>query len=191
MFLVRRKNKSRVTYDTSGGAITFDQITAGGHSVYTAEVSNMVQKEISLGQMFDIFGTDVVLKAEFIADRNFCRLSVLEGGVYSHDGCSSPSCLIVTHRDMKSVMDSYPTGECVDAVLCASYKDKGALTLAPYVYDWKSLSMIPKLLRALIVGLILALVAFAVKDSTVKDFVFLVFMLIKDSLVPVISSLIM
>lgn len=186
--MVRRKNKSKVAYDSEGGRIDFDEISVGGHTVYTAEIHNIVQKEVAVKQMFDIFGRGIVLKAEFVADSNFCRLSVLEGDAYSHRGAVGKHCKVVTYGDMRAMVDSYPTGECVDAVLCASYKDAGELTLAPYVYDWKSLSVIPKIIRAVIVGLVLAATVFTFTDSTVKDFLFLIFMLVKDSIVPLASS---
>lgn len=190
MFVVRRKNKSKTAYDSEGGNILFDEISSGGHSIYTAEITNMIQKEIPVGQLFTAFGKDVVLKAEFAADKNVCRLSVLEAGVYSHTS-GADNCSVVTYKDMKTIVDSYPAGECVDALLCASYKNKGTLTLAPYIYDWKSLSLIPRLLRTMLVGIILAVAAFSFKDSTVKDFLFLVFMMAKDNIGPIVSSLFM
>lgn len=189
MFEVRRTNKSKVIYDSEGGRITFDEITGGSHTLYTADVHNMVHREIPVQQIFRLFGPRVVLKAEFIADKNRCRLSVIEGEAYFHEGVGEGHhCKIVTYGDMKTTMDSCYTGECVDAVLCASYKDAGELTLAPYVYDWKSLTMVPKIIRALMVGLILAVVVFAVKDTPIKDYLFLVFMLMKDNIVPLVSS---
>lgn len=195
MFLVRRKNKRNVVYDTEGGRIVFDEISTGGHSVYTAAITNMASKEISLGQIFNIFGKDVVLKAEFVADKNFCRLSVLEGGVFTHGVGDGPTaaghCKVVTYSDMKNVVNSYPNGECVDAVLCTSYDNKGTLTLAPYIYDWKSLSTISKSIRVFLVAIIVALVFFAVKTSGVKDFSFLVFLLVKDNISTLISYLLL
>lgn len=185
--LVQRKNKSKTAYDTRGGKISFDEISAGPHTVYTAEVSNMVHKEIPVKQLFDIFGSNSVIKAEFIADQNFCRLSVLDGSTYSYDG-AGPACKVFTSRDAMSVIDSYPTGECVDAVLCASYENRGMLTLAPYIYDWKSLPVIPKIIRALLVGLLLAIIVYAVEGTSVRDFVLFAFMLVKDNIVPLVST---
>ena len=189
MIVRRTKAKNKTVYDTQGERITFEEISTGTHSVYTAEVNNMVQREIPVGQLFTLFGAAAIIKAEFISDQNFCRLSVLDGKVYSHDG-DGTRCKVITYGDMKHIIETYPTGECVDAVLCASYERKGALTLAPYVYDWKDLPIISKIIRALLVGLLLAVVVYGVKDTTVKDFAFLLFMMVKDNLVPLVTALV-
>lgn len=190
----RTKAKHKVAYDTEGGRISFEEISTGTHRVYTAEVNNMIQRELPVGQLFSTFGKSAIIKTEFVAAQNFCRLSILEVSGYSCEGGNvitygdRSTCKVITYEDMNRVIDTYPTGECVDAVLCASYKCEAELTLAPYVYDWKSLPVIPKIMRAMLIVLLLAVVVYVVKDTTVKDFLFLAFMLVKDNLVPLASA---
>lgn len=185
--VVHRKNKTKSVYDTQGGRISFDEITMGIYSVYTAEVNNMIQKEIPMVQLFDMFGRDSVIKAEFNAGQNRCRLSVLNGNVYSIER-SDGDCKIITYGEMKCIMESYHTGECVDVVLCASYDTQKSLTLVPYIYDMNGFSFMYKITRSIIVGLILAILVYAIRDTPVRDFMFLVFMLIKNNILPFVNT---
>lgn len=186
MIVRRTKAKNKIAYDTQGGKISFDVISTGHHSVHTAEINTMAQREIPMGQLFATFGKSAIVKAEFVVEENFCRLSILDGKVYSHNEIG-PRCKVITYRDMNHIIESYPTGECVDALLCASYDSKGVLTLAPYLY-LSNQSKISKMVWTLSVGLLLAVVVYVVKDTAARDFLFLAFMLVKDNLVPLITA---
>lgn len=184
--VVRRSNapQNKVAYDSQGCRMFFDKITTEKITIYTTGIDNMMQREIPMEQLFTVFGKSAIVKAEFIAEENFCRLSVLVDASYLNytDGCK-----IITYGDIKRIIESYPTGECVDAVLCASYED--ALTLAPYIYDWKNLSLFTRIFRALLFGLLLTVAIYAVRDTAMKDYAFLVFMLLKDSIWPLVTGL--
>ncbi|KAK3761554.1 hypothetical protein RRG08_010278 [Elysia crispata] len=185
--MLRRHSKQKKAYDTAGGAITFDEIGLGDHSVYVAHVDNMVFKEIPVKPIFDMFGRQHVIKAEFIVPLNQCRLSVMAGSTYAHsDGGAS---LVVTYNDLMSTIDSYPGGECVDGVICASYKTAGKLTFEPYVYEWKSLSLIAKFIRSALIAVILSIMVYLFKDSTVRDYMFVGLLLLKQNLLTVIAQL--
>lgn len=180
--MLRRRVNSKTAYDNDGGQILFDEVSYGGHTLYTAEVDNMISREIPVSPLFTLFGKDSVLKADFCPVQNLCRLSVFKSNTYAHTGS-----MVVTYSDLKLIIDSYPGGECVDALLCASYVDQGKLTLAPLIYEWKSLTMWSKFVRVLFVCLLLAAFAYIAQDSPMREFMFLVLLFIKQNILTILS----
>lgn len=175
MMMIRR---SKTIKDTEGGVVSFDEITMNGHSVHTAVVNNAISREVPVGPIFDAFGRNAIIKTDYSMAANAYRLSVMDASTYSHDGEGT----VVTYGDLKSTMESYPNGECVDGVICASYDGDG-LTFEPYVYDWKSLTIILKILRALLVALTFSIVVYLAKDTITafKEIVLFGMLVLKDN----------
>ena len=181
MDLQGRQSSSAVSYDTEGRKILFDKITFNGVSIHVAEIDNSGNPEIPTGQIFTVFGHDKVLKAQLLDDLNKIRISVLDSRyyVYSHE----PKVLNVTYGDMKSLMDEYPNGKCVDTIVCASYKNYGQLTLVPYVYDWKYLPIMTKMIHIFLICLIVIAITYFAKDSSnFKEFFWVCLFFLKENI---------
>ena len=109
----------------------------------------------------------VILKVEFVSTINACRLSVMDSMTYSHD-VRDRLVMIVSYGDVTRVIANH--AGAVDAILCASYTDNGALTVEPYVitFPW-----FPKWMTILKFFFLIALtivITYYFKDSHVKDF---------------------
>lgn len=174
--MLRRTLNTKSVKDTEGQPINFDEITLNGHTIHTAMVDNAVLREVPVGPIFDLFGRNNVIKANFSKAGNSYRLSVMDTSTSTHSGEGK----VITYNDLKSTMDSYPGGECVDGIICASYEGEG-LVFEPYVYDWKSLTTISKLMRALLVAIIFTLIVYIVRDTAFKEFVMFGLFLVKDN----------
>lgn len=182
--MLRRFNKKKTSYDTDGKAFYFDEISLGDTTLYTSDVDRMVGREIPAMPLFDMFGEQSVIKAEFAPATNTCRLSVFRADAYAHSGGAGK--YVFTYGDLKRVMDGHRDGKCVDAVLCASYGDNG-LTLEPYVYEWNRLA--GKLMRAFVVMIIAAITMYAVQDSEIRHYVVFCLLMCKELIIHAVATL--
>ena len=173
-----RQHSTHSTSDTGGGKIEFDRISCNGYTLYVGEVQNMVNKEIPVGEIFQTFGTDKVIKADFEPVMNRCLVSVMESQFYAHTFGSNV--VVITHRELRQMIDTYPGGKCVDGIICASYKNKGELSFVPYIYDWNSLPLLTKAIHAIIIAFIFNMGVYLVKDSATREYVLMGVMIFKD-----------
>ena len=181
--MLRRRFTSKAVQDTEGQSINFDEISMNGYTIHTAMVDNAVSREVPVSPIFDMFGRNSVIKTDFIPSLNSYRLSVLDGKVYSHTEGKA-----ITYGNLKTVIESYPGGECVDGIICASYTGDG-LTFEPYIYNWKSLSTISKFIRALLLILIVTVVVYVVKDTGCKEFIFFAMLIVKANIESIITQM--
>ena len=163
-----------VTYDTKERNIYFSIKTSDGDSIPVAKVDN--NREVLVDQIFDTFGRNKVIKAEFLIASNKYIVSVLDRDFYVHS--HDPKVLIVTYDDLKATIES--EWNCVDGMICVSYN--GELTLVPRLDNWKPLPLLSKGIPVFIIVLILSIIVYFAKDLLLRDYL-LVTLFLKDIII--------
>ncbi|KAK3757165.1 hypothetical protein RRG08_061450 [Elysia crispata] len=180
--------RTNVIYDTEGKAVTFDKISCNKHTLHTALVHNAVTREVPISMIFDSFGRKNVIKVEFMPGQNQYRLSVMDSDFYTHNSSLSKNSSVFTYTDLKKMIDSKQDGECVDAILCASYNSEG-VSLEPYVYNWKSLSTCALVIKVLLFACLATFVVYLTRGTEFKELAFIITILIKENFFNTMSYL--
>ncbi|GFR77360.1 hypothetical protein ElyMa_003966100 [Elysia marginata] len=155
-------------YDTASIPVEFDEIVVDNNVIRTAWVSNVVAREIPLLDIFSTFGNEtVVMKVEFQSQINACRLSVIDSRTYSH-AVHDKTVKSVTYGDVTRVVANH--AGAVDAILCASYTDNGALTVEPLVVSIPWLPRWMTVFKVLMFVCLTVVISIYFQDSQMKDF---------------------
>jgi len=177
---------SKSIYDNSGREIKLKIIQYGSNIIYTGEVTNMISTEIPLRPIFESFGKNIVIKADFNPDVNTCLFSVFSAEVYGLSQVS-PTTKVINYTDYQQVMNTSP--DYIDAIICASYDHEGELSVSPLIYESKPPSAPIKIILMFLLGILMLVFPYVLAETSLKEILFVICMFLKEHILTTIMAL--